>query len=84
MEINPQDLLDDGFIILREVVPPGEPTVERAGPLLPALATGCGGGGGGSVSYTPREVEVIGRSFFFLGIGAVAGYALNTTAMRVQ
>ncbi len=24
MDINPQDLLDDGFIILREVVPPGE------------------------------------------------------------
>ena len=24
MQINPQDLLDDGFIVLREVVPPGE------------------------------------------------------------
>ena len=24
MDLNPQDLLDDGFIILREVVPPGE------------------------------------------------------------
>ena len=24
MDLNPQDLLDDGFIILREVVPPGD------------------------------------------------------------